>query len=213
VRTPLTLIVLLTLVVAPTASAQDWAQIREYRNSGEWDRDISAATNRAKAYIAKRIRARRVPPKPALVLDVDDTSLDNYPCIDAGDPQSANVLGLLINCWVRFDVPAVDQTRSLFRRARRLGIKVFFVTGRFEPFRKGTRDNLRSAGYRTPFELVMRPAEDHRPSVVPFKRSARRAIGTRGFTILANLGDQRSDLQGGFAERRYRLPNPMYTLP
>jgi predicted secreted acid phosphatase len=207
------LILMLTLVVAPAAAAQDWAQIREYRSSGEWDRDISAATKKAKAYLGKRTQARRAPRKPALVLDVDDTSLDNYPCIDAGDPEGANVLGLLVSCWLRFDVPPVEQTRSLYRRARKLGVKVFFVTGRLEPFRKGTRDNLRKAGYTGPFELLMRPADDHRPSVVPFKRSARRAIERRGFTILANVGDQRSDLEGGFAERRYRVPNPMYTLP
>ena len=51
------------------------------------------------------------------------------------------------------------------------------------------------------------------PSVVPYKTGARRRIERRGFTILANVGDQRSDLAGGYAERRYLIPNPMYLTP
>jgi hypothetical protein len=44
-------------------------------------------------------------------------------------------------------------------------------------------------------------------------RGARRTITRRGYRILANLGDQLSDLTGGYAERRYKLPNPMYFTP
>jgi hypothetical protein len=28
-----------------------------------------------------------------------------------------------------------------------------------------------------------------------------------------NIGDQMSDLDGGFAERTYKLPNPFYFIP
>jgi HAD superfamily, subfamily IIIB (Acid phosphatase) len=56
----------------------------------------------------------------------------------------------------------------------------------------------------------MRPNDYDRESVVPYKSGARRAIQRRGFRIVANLGDQRSDLRGGHSERRYYIPNPMY---
>lgn len=29
----------------------------------------------------------------------------------------------------------------------------------------------------------------------------------------ANLGDQQSDLDGGYSERNYKLPNPFYLIP
>jgi hypothetical protein len=32
------------------------------------------------------------------------------------------------------------------------------------------------------------------------------------YTILENLGDQRSDLAGGHARHRYKLPNPVYVI-
>jgi hypothetical protein len=34
-----------------------------------------------------------------------------------------------------------------------------------------------------------------------------------GYTIIANMGDQFSDLEGGFSERTYKLPNPFYYIP
>jgi hypothetical protein len=30
---------------------------------------------------------------------------------------------------------------------------------------------------------------------------------------VANLGDQFSDLDGGFSDRTFKIPNPMYFLP
>jgi hypothetical protein len=41
----------------------------------------------------------------------------------------------------------------------------------------------------------------------------RREIIAQGFQIIANLGDQASDLAGGCAERGFKLPNPFYFIP
>jgi hypothetical protein len=38
------------------------------------------------------------------------------------------------------------------------------------------------------------------------------AITRRGYRIVVNLGDQRSDLDGGYALRAIKLPNPMYVI-
>ncbi len=101
----------------------------------------------------------------------------------------------------------------MFRLARRLKVAVFFITGRPEGIRDGTLRDLRDSGYTGRYTLVMRPNDYDRPSAVPYKSGARRRIERRGFTILANVGDQRSDLSGGYAERRYLIPNPMYRTP
>jgi hypothetical protein len=39
------------------------------------------------------------------------------------------------------------------------------------------------------------------------------SVETQGYDIVANFGDQYSDLNGGFADRTYKIPNPMYYLP
>jgi len=35
----------------------------------------------------------------------------------------------------------------------------------------------------------------------------------KGYTIIANIGDQYSDLVGGYAEGEFKLPDPMYYIP
>ena len=35
-------------------------------------------------------------------------------------------------------------------------------------------------------------------------------LEAEGYTIIGNIGDQLSDLEGGHAERTFKLPNPFY---
>jgi predicted secreted acid phosphatase len=216
-RTGLAVITVLLLALVPIAAAteptgQSAEQIREFRESGDWNRAIVKQVKKAKAYLKKRTSARNAPRKPALVLDIDETALDNYPCFDArgGIPFTDSVN---IACVTAFDAPAFKPVRSLFKRARELKVAVFFITGRVEAIREGSIRNLRSAGYTGKFEAIFQPNGYDLPSRIPFKSGARRAIQRRGFKILANVGDQQSDLKGGFSERTYKLPNPIYVTP
>jgi acid phosphatase len=59
----------------------------------------------------------------------------------------------------------------------------------------------------------MEPADAHYLSAADFKAPQRQTIESEGYTIVANMGDQPSDLDGGFAERTYLLPNPFYRIP
>jgi HAD superfamily, subfamily IIIB (Acid phosphatase) len=59
----------------------------------------------------------------------------------------------------------------------------------------------------------MEPTGAHYVSAADFKAPQREQIEQRGYTIIANLGDQPSDLDGGFSEQTYLLPNPFYRIP
>ena len=87
----------------PTDKTAD--QIRSFYNSGIWNRAVKKQANKAKAYLIKRTHGRHAAKKPALVLDIDETSLDNYPCLNAngGIPYSA---GPYAGCVVAYDAPA-----------------------------------------------------------------------------------------------------------
>ena len=50
-------------------------------------------------------------------------------------------------------------------------------------------------------------------NTVQYKSGTRAHIASMGSNIVLNLGDQFSDLEGGYAERPVKLPNPMYYLP
>jgi acid phosphatase len=50
-------------------------------------------------------------------------------------------------------------------------------------------------------------------SAADFKAPQRAKIEAEGFTIIANMGDQPSDLAGAHAEKTFLLPNPFYRIP
>ena len=89
---------------------------------------------------------------------------------------------------------------------------VFFLTGRRQRVRSVTAANLRRAGYTAGWRLITRPNRERPGTHAGFKARRRRAIERQGFRILANVGDQRSDLRGRHAMAAFKLPNPMYLI-
>ena len=59
----------------------------------------------------------------------------------------------------------------------------------------------------------MEPTGAQYLSAADFKAPQRAQIEAQGYTIIANIGDQPSDLAGGFAQQTYLLPNPFYRIP
>ena len=204
---------LLTLAVACQAAAEEptppasYDEIVEYRDSGEWDTDMTEVVDRARASLAARLSAGDVS-RPAVVLDIDDTSLSNYECLKrARFRESAREA-----CSRSGELPAIPQTLDLFRYARSQGVAVFFITGRRERVRALTTTNLRESGYRGTYQVIMRPTRQPASRRAGWKARSRRALVRRGYDILINVGDQRSDLTGGYARRTFKLPNPMYVI-
>ena len=191
--------------------------ISEYIDSGRYAVDFAAVVDGATAWMEER--APQVQ-RPAIVLDIDETSLSNWhayrvngwarilhgPCDLEHGPCG-------IRTWQGMGGGiGLEPTRALVARARTLGVAVFFVTGRPPELRASTERNLREQGF-TFDEVMLLPPGNHFPSAVDFKAPARQALEKRGYTILLSMGDQQSDLDGGSAERTFKLPNPVYFLP
>jgi len=187
-------------------SAGRVGQLRAYHDSGDYGRDLRAVAARAQASLLAQLAAVPQVARPAVVLDVDETSLSNYAKLDASSFGNTTTPASVA---ARPD-PAIAPVRRFYDVARSRGVSVFFVTGR-APARSGeTEANLRQAGYDRGWAgTSFRPRSQ---STESFKTAARARIERRGYTILVNLGDQRSDLAGGHARRGFRLPNPFYTI-
>jgi hypothetical protein len=185
------------------------AQIVAYHDSGEWRADTVRKIRKAKNYVRRWLAhhhgANR--PKPAIVLDIDDTSLSLYEC------AKARAFVAPVVCAVEPTLPPIYQTRSLYYLAQRRNVAVFFITGRPEGLRALTVTQLKAAVYGGPNTLYLRPNNDPNSSLVPYKSGTRKTITQAGYRILVNVGDQQSDLAGGYANRTYKLPNPMYFTP
>ncbi|GBQ84276.1 acid phosphatase [Gluconacetobacter johannae DSM 13595] len=189
-----------------------------YHDSGAYDRDLVRVAEAARRWVEDR--AGQVA-HPALVLDIDETSLSNWPVMKADDfayfrtgacdSLPAGPCGYL--AWENLAEAAVlPGTLALVNAAQRHGVAVFFVTGRGEAERAATADNLTHAGYRGWAGLYLRAPGPATPSAADYKAPVRAAIEGRGYTIIANMGDQPSDLAGGHAERTFLLPNPFYRI-
>jgi acid phosphatase len=190
-----------------------------YYDSGAYLTDLQLAAAPAAAWIDEE--APRVD-RPAVVFDIDETALSNWEAIKAND------FGRVIDgpcttlpqgpCgWRAWDLRAestvLPPTMDVFTTARERGAAIFFITGRDESQRTATERNLRDVGYDGYVGLVMEPVGAHYPSAADFKAPQRADIEARGYTIIANIGDQPSDLAGGFSERTFLLPNPFYRIP
>jgi acid phosphatase class B len=147
--------------------------------------------------------------KPAIVFDVDETVLSNYTAIDADNftfgPKSQAEATDEIGT-------AIDPSLDLFKLAQAKGIAVFFITGRRENVRDHTASNLQREGFTGYKQLVLKP-NDFTGTTVDYKAGARKTIESQGYKIVANVGDQYSDLAGGHGAVAFKLPNPFYFLP
>ncbi len=208
-----------------------------YYRCTAYEHDIADVLGAAQKWVAAR--APEVP-HPAIVLDIDETSLLNWPRIYQDDyayfpsfPGGAcNFAQVGDPCgdldWQQSGAAvAVAPTLALYKFARCIDqgpsctrVDVFFVTGRREIEHNHempsawTLRNLDLAGYGAVERdhLYMRdPASTG--SAANHKIPARADIERKGFTIIADIGDQKSDLAGGHAEMTFKVPNPFYFIP
>jgi predicted secreted acid phosphatase len=191
----------------------------DYYDSGAYLIDLQIATAPAIAWINDE--APRVD-RPAVVFDIDETALSNWEGLKANDfgriftgpcdrlPQGP--CGLV--AWdQRAQSTVIQPTKDVFDTTRDRGAAIFFITGRDETQRAATERNLQAVGYTGYTQLIMEPAGAQYVSAADFKAPQREKIEQQGYTIIANLGDQPSDLDGGFSEQTYLLPNPFYRIP
>jgi predicted secreted acid phosphatase len=195
----------------------------------DYMKDFAAAVDQARIWVEHR--APQVD-KPAVVFDIDETSLSNWDVIyhdhfayfaDGGCDLASTVACGWRDWFLSARSTALAPTLSLFRTIQGLHDKnggkvaVFFVTGRRdEPqLRTATETNLRKAGYDTWERLYLRPT-DSKGFVSVYKSEARKEIEQK-YKIIVNVGDQYSDLIGDpdddHAEKCYKIPDPFYFIP
>jgi hypothetical protein len=195
---------------ATSYNAGDWEPVlRQFHDSGVYGTELAQIDTLAQRRVLRVARAAKKNTKLAVVLDIDETSLSNYSAISADNftygpasqAEATNEVGV-----------AIQPTLALYQAAQRRGVAVFFITGRPEAQRLVTSENLTREGYANWAGLSLKPAGTTLTTVA-YKSGARAAIEAQGYKIIANVGDQYSDLAGGHAQVAYKLPNPFYFLP
>ncbi|MFR9798564.1 HAD family acid phosphatase [Streptomyces sp. MS06] len=189
-------------------------------------RDLSRLDADAKRYIDKAARkAHHRGEKPAVVFDIDDTLLLSL------DYEKRYHYTYNPSTWAdyvnRADRPAVFGSPELVRYAESKGVEVFYNSGLSEAQRAAAVENLKKVGADVnldPGHMFLKDKANPPAylsdcatpaawtcSTVEYKSGTRKHIEKDlGYEIVANFGDQFSDLEGGHADRTYKIPNPTY---
>lgn len=195
----------------PTNLAAAKQEVMRYHDSGEYDKDIELIIERARHYLKTRLAKHSFKGNPAIVLDIDETSLSNYSNMVkldfGGTPEE-----------IRQEEdqgidPAIAPTLKLYQFAKEKKLAVVFLTGRYESERESTVKNLEKAGYHDWDKLILRSKEYEHVKASEYKNAMRKELAQQGYDVILNIGDQKSDLVGENTGKNFKLPNPFYFIP
>ncbi len=194
---------------SPNLTLLKWENVA-WHDSGAYATAFAQAAQPARNTLERYLRGT-TPQNFAIVFDIDETLLSNWPYLRATDfainPRTFAE-------WTRRErAIALQPTREIYARAHAYQIPIFLITGRDEALRSATIRDLEEAGFWGWSGLFMRPPGYTDPSIVPLKSGVRKMLTERGYNIILNLGDQESDLDGGYARQPVKLPNPFYFIP
>lgn len=184
-------------------------EVRAYiEDSTRYLRDIRKVVEEAKKYVEKNFDPAK---NNAAIFDIDETSLNNFEYIKYHD------FGFTMESWEAWidsaKATAIEPVLDLYNFLKQKGIKVFFITGRYES--KNIKDpdptvkNLINAGYKN-FDGIFFKPRTPKMKTSEFKSSIRKKLVEQGYFIFINIGDQYSDFEGEFPGRTFKLPNPAY---
>ena len=193
----------------------------------EMDRIVKRATAALKPAYKDAIRHHR---KPAIVFDADDTTLWTYDMEVADMHFTFNPAEQDI--WVQDQrFPATPGMVDLAAAAQDAGCTIVGLTGRNDNQKAATIGNLAKVGYtgftspnyytkwtgvgasQQPSYITCAAAKC---TTIEYKSQTRKHVESADggrYDIVANFGDQFSDLIGGYADKAIKLPNPTYYLP
>ncbi|MFJ8062385.1 HAD family acid phosphatase [Streptomyces sp. NPDC096142] len=187
-------------------------------------KDLARIDASAKKYIDQAARKHHRGAKPAVVFDIDDTLLLSL------DYEKKNNYGYSSATWAAYvaqaNRPEVFGSPELVRYAASKGVTVFYNSGLSEAQRTSAVDNLKKVGADVNLDAdhMFLKNTANPPSylsgcvtagtwtctTVQYKSGTRKHIESLGYDIIANFGDQYSDLDGGYADKTYKIPNPTY---
>ncbi len=194
---------------SPNLTLLKW-QCIQWHNSGGYDRAFARAAEPARRTLDHYL-SKETPQNFAIVFDIDETLLSNWPYLSASQfaisPET-------FTTWTKRERGiALAPLRAIYAKAHAYQIPIFLISGRDESLLDTTRHDLEEAGYWGWTGLFLKPSTYRDPSIVPFKSGVRRMLTENGYDVILNLGDQNSDLDGGYARHRFKLPNPFYYIP
>jgi acid phosphatase len=180
--------------------------VQAYYESGGFDRECEKIIDDA----IDQIDGIKLSGKSAVVFDIDETALSNY---EYTKEIGFGYVYKLWNEWQQKGIaPAIKDTKRFYDYLISKNIHVIFVTGRNSEVGEATKRNLIEQGYAKFDTLIIRSDSERKISAAEWKAVKREELVSKGYNIIACIGDQWSDLVGGNTGIKIKLPSYLYLL-
>lgn len=180
--------------------------VQNYYESGTFDKECSKIIDDA----IEHIERTKIIDKAAVVFDIDETALSNY------EHTKSIGFGYIPNFWNNWvkegKAKAIKETKRFYDYLISKNIHVIFISGRYAELREATLKNLIEQGYTKFDTVITRTKEEQNIPAAEFKAKKREELVKKGYEIIANIGDQWSDLVGGNSGYKIKLPNYLYLI-
>jgi len=179
--------------------------VKDYYKSGQYDIELEKCINEA----LLNLEQIEIPENAAFVFDVDETALSNWSYEINYD------FGFIKRHWDEWvdssKAPVIPQVKRFYDSLVAKNVKIIFITGRKHNQYEGTLKNLKDVGYNKVDTLICKPVEYFDKKAVEYKSNTRKALSSK-YKIIGSIGDQWSDLEGGWTILKVKLPNYMYFI-
>jgi 5'-nucleotidase (lipoprotein e(P4) family) len=190
------------------------------RSAAEY-RALALQTYRAATVRVQQLASGRTPGSWAVILDADETVLDNSEYQRRIAVRGARYDTASFHAWARErSAPLVPGADTFLAEVQRLGGSIAIVTNRDEPVCADTRANLDAVGVRGALVLCRAGVSDKNPR---YRAVAEGTAGRPSAEVLIWVGDNIQDFPelsqeaaarpgalAPFGDRYFMLPNPMY---
>ncbi len=179
--------------------------VKDYHTSEKYYQDIEKAVDEG----LSNLQQLSYPSNAAFVFDIDETALSNLEYelkFNFGfDPKTWDE-------WVMEGrAPAIPGVRRLYDSLIARNIKVIFISGRSSEQFEITTKNLKDQGYLKYDTLICKGLQFKGKKALEYKSTIRSELSKK-YKIIGSVGDQWSDLEGGWTIIKIKLPNYMYHL-
>lgn len=179
--------------------------IKQYHTSEQYYQDIEKAIDDG----LSNLRQLDYPSNAAFVFDVDETALSNM------EYELKYNFGFEQKSWdewvMQGKAPSIPGVRRLYDSLIARNIKIIFLSGRSVEQFEITMQNLKEQGYFKFDTLICKSQIYKGKKAIEFKSAVRKDLSKK-YKIIGSVGDQWSDLEGGWTIIKIKLPNYMYFL-
>lgn len=143
------------------------------------------------------------------IFDIDDTILSNKLIINSDYGYDLNHA---VGSQKLSKLPLISEQKELYDWCLENNIGVVFITFRCETERLQTIKNLKQQNISQWTKLILfdEPCDYKSISAMSYKTEKRKMLSESGYHIFATIGDQYSDIHGGYSGLEIKLDDPGY---